>query len=102
MTASAYEPRPPDVVWPALRAWADDIRTEDFSPAVSLETLSEAWKHRQQSLAAVVAEETGDGQSDTSAPAWLPDETCPVPYDHVRHLQQHGDPFAGWYPTSAA
>ncbi len=60
--------------------------------------LGELWKFRQRSLEKLFAEES------TAAlrvvPAWLPDETCPVPYDRVRRLQEDRAAFPGWHPRT--
>ncbi|RSN05964.1 hypothetical protein DMC63_37780 [Streptomyces sp. WAC 05977] len=98
MTEAAAQESAPEV-WPMLRAWAEEIRTEPFSDAVSLESLREAWNARRRSLAATLAEDSASG--DAASPAWVPDETWPLSYEHTQRLQHHGR-IPGWHPPTAA
>ncbi|AHJ58523.1 hypothetical protein [Amycolatopsis keratiniphila] len=91
----------PEEVWPMLRAWAEEIVSADYTDAVSLETLCELWENRPRPLQLpTLAEEITNHW--VGAPAWVPDETWSVPYDHVRHLQQHRGRTSGWHPPTAA
>jgi len=53
------------------------------------------------SLATMFADDTPASSGETGSPAWLPDETWPLSYEHTQR-RHHDGRFTGWYPPSAA